>query len=116
MKAFQGHLENAGLANTYEAAHARLAEQAIDTAVLRRSLQDASLIKPLPAASQAAADKSYIDTANKLYDGLEAVMNTYAASRGRNANSFMVCGVRVSKGRFEDVRESHGGAAWGHAA
>jgi len=88
LKAFQGHLENAGLANTYEAAHAKLAEQAIDTAVLRRSLQEASLIKPLPAASQAAADKSYIDTANKLYDGLEAVINTYASSKGAARQQF----------------------------
>jgi hypothetical protein len=80
LRTFQGHLKRAGLENTYEAAHARLAEQAIDTAVLRRSLQEASLIKPLPAFSQAAADKSYVDTANKLYDGLEAVLNSYAAS------------------------------------
>ncbi len=80
LKAFQGRLKNAGLGNSYEAAHARLAEQAVDTVVLRRSLQEASLIKPLPAFSQAAADKSYVDTANKLYDGLEAVMNSYGAS------------------------------------
>ena len=80
LRAFQVHLNQAGLGNTYEAAHARLAEQAIETALLRRSLQQASLIKPLPASSQSAADKSYLDTANKLYDGLEAVLNSHAAS------------------------------------
>ena len=80
LKAFQGHLKRAGLGNTYEAAHAKLAEQAIEAAMLRRSLQEASLIKPLPASSQAAADKSYIDTANKLYDGLEGVLKSHAAS------------------------------------
>ena len=80
LKAFQGRLKNAGLGNSYEAAHARLAEQAIDTAMLRRRLQEASLIKPLPASSQTAADKSYVDTANKLYDGLEAVLKSYTGS------------------------------------
>ena len=80
LKAFQGRLKSAGLGDSYEAAHARLAEQAIDTAMLRRRLQEASLIKPLPASSQAAADKSYVDTANKLYDGLEAVLKSYTGS------------------------------------
>jgi hypothetical protein len=80
LKTFQVHLKQAGLGDSYEAAHARLAEQAIDAALLRRSLQQASLIKPLPVSSQTAADKSYIDTANKLYDGLETVLRSHAAS------------------------------------
>ena len=36
--------------------------------------------------------------------------------RGRHADSFTACGVRVSKNALEAVRESQGDAAWGHAA
>jgi hypothetical protein len=50
----------------------------------RQQLQQSGAIKPLPASSQAAADKSYIDTAQKLCDGLEAVLKSYQSSDDLN--------------------------------
>jgi hypothetical protein len=44
---------------------------------VRRQLQNEGRLTPLPAPSQSAADKSYLDTAVKLCDGLEAVLKRY---------------------------------------
>ena len=45
--------------------------------VQRRQLIESGKIKPLPAASEAAADRCYVETATKLCDGLEAVLKKY---------------------------------------
>ena len=37
-------------------------------------------IKKLPDASQRAADKSYVDAANRLFDGLDLLMKHYKSS------------------------------------
>ena len=47
---------------------------------LRRQLQREGTVKPLPAASQLAADKSYVDTAVRICDGLEKVLKSYENS------------------------------------
>ena len=75
LRDFCDRLTKAGLGESYEAAHARLAWQCIATSYVRRKLQREGRLNPLPAASQVAADKSYIDTAVKLCDGLEKVLN-----------------------------------------
>jgi hypothetical protein len=65
------------LGSSYEAAHARLAAECVATARLRLQLIQSGNIKPLEGAREAAADRSYLDTATKLCNGLEAVLKTY---------------------------------------
>ncbi len=70
----------AGLGARPEAAHARLTADAFETICRRRVLQSEKKIKPLPAASQAAGDKAYVDAANRLAEGLGAVLKACAGS------------------------------------
>ncbi|HOE67049.1 MAG TPA: hypothetical protein PLO62_11040 [Candidatus Hydrogenedentes bacterium] len=61
-----------GKAGSYEAAHARLAVEAVATVLERRALESEGKLAPLASPeSQAAADASYVVTANKLCDGIE---------------------------------------------
>ncbi|MBI5095012.1 MAG: hypothetical protein HZB26_21585 [Candidatus Hydrogenedentes bacterium] len=81
IRAFYDKLASAGLSETYEAAHARLAIDCVATAHERAAKLASGALKPLPdAASEAAADKSYADTAAKLCDGLEKAISGYASS------------------------------------
>ncbi len=73
-------LKEAGLGESYEAAHARLALDYISTVCERRKLQSDGKLPQLPEHSQAAADKCYVDTAIKLCDGLENVIQSYSES------------------------------------
>jgi len=45
----------------------------------------AGKLPPLPEASQAAAEKSYVEAATKLCDGLDAVMKSYEKSSDERA-------------------------------
>jgi hypothetical protein len=72
-------MKKAGLGESYEAAHADLAARAIEVIPMRRQMLDSGAIKKLPGASQAAADRSYVETAEKLFDGLKATLATYQA-------------------------------------
>jgi hypothetical protein len=74
-------LEQAGLAHTYEAAHAQLVLRQWLTVLRRAELQGAGKLPRLPEPSQAAADKSYMDTLAKLCDGLERILDGYGDSR-----------------------------------
>jgi hypothetical protein len=76
--AFYGALIRAGLGECYEAAHAKLAADYVATIEKRQRILAEKKIPELPAVSQAAADKSYVDTAKKLGDGLEQLLKTYA--------------------------------------
>jgi hypothetical protein len=80
VRAFLKALEEAGLGNTYEAAHCRLAISAISVIPQRRALQESGKIEPLPDESRAAADQSYLDTAKKICDGLEATLESFVNS------------------------------------
>jgi hypothetical protein len=80
VQGFAARLSNAGLGQSYEAAHARLFLDAVGAAHQRRRLVAAGKLPPLPEASAAAADQSYLDTATKLYDGLAAVIKSYESS------------------------------------
>jgi hypothetical protein len=85
VKVFHARLVAAGFGESYEAAHARLILAAVRAAHERQSLLAAGKLAPLPEVSRAAADKSYVDTANKLCDGLAAVMKTYEKSSDERA-------------------------------
>jgi hypothetical protein len=77
LREFERRLAAAGLGGGYEAAHARLASDCIEVAGRRLQLIEAKKIKPLAAASEAAADGCYADTATKLCNGLESVLKSY---------------------------------------
>lgn len=83
LRAFLHRLSEMGAGNTYEAAHARLALQAMEVIAERHRLMTAGKLSPLPDPQRAvAADNSYVDTANKLYAGLEKLFESYAGSQG----------------------------------
>ncbi len=80
IRAFHGRLVEAGLAHTYEAAHARLAIECSATAQARKKMLAEGRLPALPEPSQAAADQSYFDTASRLREGLEKVLKSYLRS------------------------------------
>jgi hypothetical protein len=80
LKRFTKAAEGAGQGTAYETAHARLALQCIQTAQLRAEMQKEGRVKPLPAPSQEAANKLYVDAAERLCKGLAAVLASYSAS------------------------------------
>ena len=73
-------LVDAGLGECYEARHAGLAIDALAAIRRRRELLAEGDIRALPEPSQAAADKSYVDTAVKLAQGLASVVESYSGS------------------------------------
>jgi len=75
---FHAALVAAGLTESNEAAHARLAIQCVATMRERLRLQQEDKLPKLAETSQTAADRSYIDTAAKLCAGLEKMINGYA--------------------------------------
>ncbi|UCD30517.1 MAG: hypothetical protein JSV03_08630 [Planctomycetota bacterium] len=80
LRSLQSALTEAGLGDSYEAAHLRLAADYVSTIHTRRGQLAEGKLKPLPVPSQSAADKIYMDTAIKLCDGIEKVINGYAGS------------------------------------
>lgn len=79
-RVFGYNLSKAGLGDSYEAAHARLAADCFQTVYDRTRLLEEGKLEKLSLESQAAADKSYVDTAKRLGDGLDAVIKRCAAS------------------------------------
>ena len=77
LRRFHAALSTAGMADTYEAAHARLAVAAHAVAFARLQLLAAGKLSRLAPASQSAADKSYFVTANRLCEGLERTLARY---------------------------------------
>ena len=69
------------LADSYEAAHARLALQSIAATHERAQQIRAGKIRALEPASERAADQLYFDTARKLCDGLISTLDGYEGSR-----------------------------------
>jgi len=76
LRDFERRLQAAGLGESYEAAHARLAVACVDTLKARRALQQLGRISRLPPVSQKAAEQAFVDTARKLCTGLEQQMQT----------------------------------------
>jgi hypothetical protein len=93
LRDFERRLAAAGLGASYEAEHARLAADCVAAVGLRRQLIERGEIRPLAGAREAAADRSYMDTATKLCDGLEAVLKTYEQTGDRQKT--LVYGVWV---------------------
>ena len=81
IRRFHRGLVSAGLTDSYEAAHARLAVEY--QAVTRRRLKMLSegKLKRLSGQSQYAADKSYMDTTLKLCEGLKRTVDSYKETR-----------------------------------
>jgi hypothetical protein len=80
LRRLHSQLAVAGLGETYEAAHARLAIRCLAACQTRLSMLAEGKLNKLPEASQYAADKSYFSTAAKLCEGLEKVFDGYLKS------------------------------------
>ena len=96
LRRFHDKLTAAGLGDTYEAAHAGLAVEAVATLQTRQRLLAEGKIQRLPDASQRAADKCYVETAVRLCDGLAKVLETYAESKDPHRKRVHQC-WRASK-------------------
>lgn len=77
---FYARLSELGLDETYEARHARLIVDYVETIHERAKMKSEGKISLLPAPSQFAADKSYVDAVNRLAQGLRLVMESYSQS------------------------------------
>ena len=80
IREFHKKMIAAGLDKSYEAAHAQLALAYFETTATRQKMVAAGKLPPLPTLSQTAADQSYVTTLQRLCDGLENVLRSYAAS------------------------------------
>jgi hypothetical protein len=75
MRRLYDRLSAAGLAGSYEAAHARLAVDMLAAYHRRLQLLADGTLKPLPPRSEIAADKSYLVTVTRLCDGLAKTLD-----------------------------------------
>jgi hypothetical protein len=91
LREFHRRLAAAGLGETPEAAHVQLALDCITTAHRRQHLLQTGEIKPLPDPAEAAADKSYLETAQKLCTGLDAVLK--ASETATAATPRKICAI-----------------------
>jgi hypothetical protein len=80
LRQFHQQLVTAGLGDSYEAQHVRLAMECYEVAWQRQQLLAGGQLTRLEPASQIAADMSYFATAAKLYEGLERTIAEYAKS------------------------------------
>jgi hypothetical protein len=81
VRKFYDRLSAASVTDCYEAAHARLAVEYLATTCQRFKMLSAGELKLIPTElSQAAADKSYLVTTEKLCDGLALVIDGYKDS------------------------------------
>ena len=74
---FNGALQRAGFGDSYEAAHAQLALDAAQAVLSHRKLLATGTVKPLPPASQKAADESFVTAFTRLSAGLETKVKSY---------------------------------------
>jgi len=77
---FCKRMDQAGFHDRYERTHAALCRDAIDVVFERKTEVAAGNFKRLPELSQKAADKSYVDAANRLFDGLDVLLRRYKTS------------------------------------
>ncbi len=68
-------LSEQGVSDNYSAAHARLFLKSVRAILERQHLQSQGQLAVLPEPSQSAADRSYLDAASKLYDGLKKTLS-----------------------------------------
>ena len=92
MRRFHDRLKAKGLSDTYEAAHARLVLLVLNTAHQRFMQLSQGRLNALPnMASQNAADRLYIDTVNKLIEGLSKHMDSVSRSTDSNKQIIASC-------------------------
>ena len=77
IRKFHHGLVSSGLADRYEAAHARLAVEFLATTCERLKLLSEGKLKGLSGRSQYAADRCYFSTVAKLCEGLEQTVASY---------------------------------------
>lgn len=94
---FYNQLVKVGLNEIYEAAHTKLAVDYMFAVNKRKHFLNEGKIKPLSEFSQIAADRSYIDTAIKLCDGLENVVKSYANSDNPNKKKLHQIWMEISR-------------------
>jgi len=97
MRDFEQRLAAKSLGTSYEAAHARLAAECVAAVGLRRQLVVQGKVKPLPDAREAAADRSYVETAKKLCDGLEAVLQAYEKAESQEQRKIHALWVKAGQ-------------------
>ena len=78
--AFCAHLQDAGLGDSYEAQHAKLVVDYVAAIHDRQKLKKEGKLPQLPEASQIAADRSYVEAADRLAQGLDKVLTSYEQS------------------------------------
>jgi hypothetical protein len=76
LREFHRRLAAAALGETPAAARVQLALDCIKTAHRRQQLLQTGKIKPLPGPAEAAADQSYLETAQKVCAGLDAFLKS----------------------------------------
>lgn len=81
MHRFHQTMQKAGRAESYEAAHARLAVRSLAVTQERARMLATGKLVPLPDRSQVAADQLYLDTVARLCNGLEKALDGYANSK-----------------------------------
>jgi len=81
IRKFHRGLLSAGLARSYEAAHARLAVEYLAATRQRLKMLSEGKLDRLAGQSQYAADKSYFSTTARLCEGLERTVTSYKDSR-----------------------------------
>ena len=80
IRKFHQGLVSAGLADSYEAAHARLAVEYLAATCKRLKMLSEGKLDRLVGQSQYAADKSYFSTTAKLCEGLERTVISHKDS------------------------------------
>ncbi len=81
LERFHRLVVGSGLPEAYEAAHARLAIDCLSTSHQRMLMLEEGRLKPLSEpASQAAADRLYLDTTRKVSEGLAQLLEEYGKS------------------------------------
>lgn len=74
---------------TYEAQHARVVIDALGAIQDRQRLEKEGKLPTLPEASQAAADRSYAETLNRLSEGLGKAMESYSTCPDERAKQVL---------------------------
>ena len=79
--AFYNALAQTGFASSYEAQHAKLACKYLTAIQEREKMKSEGRIILLPEASQYAADRSYVEAAVRLVEGLQKTMDACESSQ-----------------------------------
>jgi hypothetical protein len=96
--AFYARLLEAGLGETYEAQHAKLVVDYVTVVHEREKVKTEGKLPKLPETSQAAADRSYVEAAERLAQGLDKILNSYEQSGALEKKRFVEVWKSTDKG------------------